>query len=156
MITASRVAVNTTLSAATGGLTVLFLSLFLGRPGDIGPMLNGIITALVAITSPCALVYPYAAVIIGLVRATCECIPGLDRRSHRVISSSQVAGMVYLGGAWLLRVLKIDDPMETTAVHLGGGIWGMIAVGFFATERYTIGIQAKTWTHRFATCKVHH
>lgn len=68
MLVASRVAVNTTLSAATGGLTVLFLSLFLGRPGDIGPMLNGIITALVAITSSCAMVYPYAAVIIGMVR----------------------------------------------------------------------------------------
>lgn len=74
MLTASRVAVNTTLSAATGGLTVLFLSLFLGRPGDIGPMLNGIITALVAITSPCAMVYPYAAVVIGMVRARVQSI----------------------------------------------------------------------------------
>ncbi len=72
MLTASRVAVNTTLSAATGGLTVLFLSLFLGRPGDIGPMLNGILTALVAITSPCAMCLPYAAVIIGMVCGGCE------------------------------------------------------------------------------------
>lgn len=66
-LTASLVAVNTTLAAATGGLTVLALSVFLGRPGDIGPTLNGILAALVAITSPCAYVQPYAAVIIGAV-----------------------------------------------------------------------------------------
>lgn len=46
--------------------------------------------------------------------------------------------MVYLGAAWLLRVMKIDDPLETIAVHLGGGIWGVLAVGFFSVEKYTI------------------
>lgn len=114
MLVASKVAVNTTLAAATGGLAVLFASLFLGRPGDIGPMLNGILAALVAITSPCAYCMPYAAVFIGMV-----------------------AGFCYLVAAWILRRLRVDDVLETSAVHLGGGIWGVISVGFFATETST-------------------
>lgn len=111
---ASKVAVNTTIAAATGGLTVLFVSMFLGRPGDIGPMLNGILSALVAITSPCAYCQPYAAFIVGMV-----------------------AGAAYLAGAWLLRWLRIDDVMETSAVHLTGGTWGVISVGLFATKSST-------------------
>ena len=41
MYTASKVAVNTTLSTGAGGLTVLLAAVLLGHPGDIGPILNG-------------------------------------------------------------------------------------------------------------------
>ncbi len=40
---ASRIAVNTTLAAAAGGLTSLFCETLLGHPGDISPILNGIL-----------------------------------------------------------------------------------------------------------------
>jgi ammonia channel protein AmtB len=44
MAVASKVAVNTTLAAATGGATVLIVECLLGHAGDIGPVLNGIIS----------------------------------------------------------------------------------------------------------------
>ena len=40
---APKIAVNTTLSAAAGGLTALLGESLLGHPGDIGPILNGIL-----------------------------------------------------------------------------------------------------------------
>ena len=40
---AAKIAVNSTLGAGTGGLTTLLLTVLLGGPGDIGPLLNGII-----------------------------------------------------------------------------------------------------------------
>lgn len=43
MAVASRIAVNTTLAAASGGLTSLLCETLLGRPGDVGPILNGIL-----------------------------------------------------------------------------------------------------------------
>ena len=43
MALAARIAVNTTLSAAAGGLTALLGESLLGAPGDISPILNGIL-----------------------------------------------------------------------------------------------------------------
>ena len=37
--------------------------------------------------------------------------------------------LVYIGGAWALRKLKIDDPLEAVSVHGFCGLWGVIAVG---------------------------
>ena len=28
--------------------------------------------------------------------------------------------------------LKIDDPIDASVVHLGGGLWGVLSVGLFA------------------------
>jgi Amt family ammonium transporter len=33
--------------------------------------------------------------------------------------------------------LKIDDAVDAVPVHLGNGMWGMIAVGFFANPVHT-------------------
>lgn len=35
-------------------------------------------------------------------------------------------------GLYLLEKLKVDDPVGAFPVHCCGGIWSMIAVGFFA------------------------
>ena len=40
---AARVGVNTTLGAGAGGLSALLLATLAGSPGDIGPILNGIL-----------------------------------------------------------------------------------------------------------------
>ncbi|KAL4427117.1 hypothetical protein ABPG77_001121 [Micractinium sp. CCAP 211/92] len=114
MPVAARVAVNTTLSAGASGLTCLLLTVLNGSPGDIGPLLNGILAGAVSITANCALVQAYAAVIIGAIGAC-----------------------VYTAAAWLLRKLRIDDPVDAAPVHFFCGAWGLLAVGFFATETST-------------------
>jgi len=69
---------------------------------------NGTLEGLVAITGPCAVVRPWAAIIIGALAAT--------------------------GYYWFSQViaLKIDDPVDASPLHLGTGIIGLICVGLFA------------------------
>ncbi len=62
-------AVNTTLSVGSSALSCLFLAVLMGKAGDIGPLLNGVLAGAVAITAGCALVQPYGAFVIGLVAA---------------------------------------------------------------------------------------
>lgn len=62
---------------------------------------------LVAITSSCAVVYPWASVIIGLC-----------------------SGLLFpIASFWVNHVLMVDDPVDSIAVHLMCGIWGGLAPG---------------------------
>ena len=56
---ASRIAVNTTLAAAAGGLTSLSCATLLGHPGDISPILNGILAGKPCIQTASVLKYMY-------------------------------------------------------------------------------------------------
>lgn len=113
-------AVNTTLSAATGCLTVLIISLYQSYK-DFGIMCwdlytagNGVLSGLVSITAGCAVVAPWASVIIGAI-----------------------GGIIYLLSAYVvLYVLKIDDPLDAAPIHAGCGIWGLLSVGLFAEKNY--------------------
>ncbi|GAB4821129.1 hypothetical protein N2152v2_008175 [Parachlorella kessleri] len=109
-----KVAVNTTLAVASSGLSTILLAVVLGKAGDIGPLLNGVLAGAVAITAGCAVVQAYGAFIIGLV-----------------------AAFVYTFSSILLIKLKIDDPLDAAPVHFFTGAWGVLAVGFFATETST-------------------
>eukprot|EP00210_Caulerpa_lentillifera_P004719 g4503.t1 len=111
MVVASLAAINTTLSAASGGVTVLLVHIMSGRPANIAPGLNGILSGLVAITAGCVAVEPYAAFIIGTM-----------------------SGLFYFFASNLLVKLKIDDPLDAGPVHFVSGIWGTLAVGLFAKE----------------------
>ena len=66
-------------------------------------------TGLVGITSGCAVVQAYAAVVIGIV-----------------------AAIIWLFSSRALRGLGIDDPLDAAPVHFFCGIWGVLAV------RYTL------------------
>ena len=45
-----------------------------------------------------------------------------------------VAGVLVVFGVWFLDYkLHVDDPVGAVAVHCLNGIWGTVAVGFFAT-----------------------
>lgn len=70
---------------------------------------------LVAITSPCAVVEDYAAVVIGVVAAA-----------------------VYLAGSALLKHLRVDDPLDSSAVHFFAGCWGVFCIGFFAKKDFVL------------------
>jgi ammonium transporter, Amt family len=71
--------------------------------------MNGLLTGLAAVTAGCATVDTYGAIVIGIV-----------------------AGWVYLALSKLLIFLKIDDVVDAIPVHLGGGLWGVIATGLLS------------------------
>lgn len=137
MMTASLVAVNTTLSAASGSMAAFSIHILLyGNGVQIKPGLNGLLAGLVGITAGCAVVEPFAAVIIG-----------------------SLSGAVYYICSRLLLLLKIDDPSEASCIHFSSGLIGTIAVGFFATKTnirraYATRIKESTFfnTKAFSGC----
>lgn len=104
-------AVNTLLAGAAGGISAMFYMWWFGpaKKPDPSMSVNGILAGLVAVTAPCAFIDPWAAVVIGLVGGVLACI----------------------FSTWLEKA-KIDDPVGAVPVHLGNGLWGVIAVGLFA------------------------
>jgi Amt family ammonium transporter len=111
-------AVNTTLSGGMAGLVALFVNYLnlerqTGEPiFDLKVAMNGSLGGLVAITSGCGVVEPWAAVIVGAV-----------------------AGLLYLAGTSLLLKMRLDDAVDAIPVHMFNGIWGLLAVGLFASPR---------------------
>ena len=106
------VAFTTNLAAACGFLAGLLSSWIITKKADILMGINGALAALVAITAACAFVEPWAAAIIGIV-----------------------AGLLAYFGLGFVDRRKIDDPVGAIAVHGLGGIWGTLALGFFAAPK---------------------
>ncbi|MBN1687375.1 MAG: ammonium transporter [Spirochaetales bacterium] len=104
----ARVAINTNLGAAAGGVGAMGIIWALTRKADLSIAMNGALAGLVAVTAPCAFIDPWAAIVIGLV-----------------------GGVVVVFGARFLDKLKIDDPVGAVPVHGLNGIWGTIAIGLF-------------------------
>ena len=115
---AARVVVTTTLSAAAGGLTVCIMEkLFGDKTWSVGAVCNGILGGLVSITSGCAVTFPWSAFVIGFL-----------------------GGIVYwLSSKCVLKVCKIDDPLDAFAVHGACGFWGVFATGLFSATDYAYG-----------------
>mmetsp|Transcript_58204 Transcript_58204/g.142303 ORF Transcript_58204/g.142303 Transcript_58204/m.142303 type:complete len:700 (+) Transcript_58204:470-2569(+) len=115
---AANAAKATTLSAAGGGITSLFTNLVLDerRTGEYHFVMlmaiNGCLSGLVAITSGCSVVEPWAALVIGMI-----------------------AGLIYLGSSKLLERFRIDDAVDAIPVHMCNGAWGLIATGLLASPR---------------------
>mmetsp|Transcript_43553 Transcript_43553/g.98095 ORF Transcript_43553/g.98095 Transcript_43553/m.98095 type:complete len:533 (+) Transcript_43553:88-1686(+) len=105
---AALVAMNTTIAAATGGLTVFLLRLALLRRYDVGGLCNGILAGLVSITAPCGNVENYAAFFIAIL-----------------------GGCIYQGVSMLLQMVKVDDPLDAFAVHGACGFWGALSAVIF-------------------------
>eukprot|EP00971_Amphidinium_carterae_P012773 251836-Amphidinium_carterae.1 len=99
---------NTTIAAATGGLTVFLLRLALLRRYDVGGLCNGILAGLVSITAPCGNVENYAAFFIAIL-----------------------GGCIYQGVSMLLQMVKVDDPLDAFAVHGACGFWGALSAVIF-------------------------
>jgi Amt family ammonium transporter len=117
-LVAANAAVATALSGATGGICALFTQLWweermTGEPKFVIQMaMNGALSGLVAVTSGCAFMEPYAAIITGLV-----------------------AGWLYMLSSALLVKLRIDDAVNAIPVHMVNGLWGLLATGLFASPR---------------------
>lgn len=106
-----RVAINTNLAAALGGIAAMAtVWKRFGKP-DLSMAMNGALAGLVAITAPCAYVEPWAALVIGTI-----------------------AGYLVVRGVELLDKLQIDDPVGAFPVHGICGIWGTLCVGIFGKK----------------------
>ncbi|MDR0761075.1 MAG: ammonium transporter [Treponema sp.] len=105
----ARVAVTTCLAASAGAIAALIFSWRWFKKPDASMTLNGLLAGLVGITAPCAVVSPGASIIIGLIAGV----------------------LVVLSVEFIDKVLKIDDPVGASSVHLSCGIWGTLAVGIW-------------------------
>ncbi|HHP7234452.1 MAG TPA: ammonium transporter [Desulfobacterales bacterium] len=113
--------VNTNLAAAAGAVLAMFSSWFkFGKP-EVGMSLNGGLAGLVAITSPCASVTPFSAVLIGAA-----------------------AGVIVVLSVLFFEKIRVDDPVGAISVHGVCGAWGTLAAGIFnigGTSLKIIGVQ---------------
>jgi len=106
-----RVAINTNLAAALGGIVAMAtVWRRFGKP-DLSMAMNGALAGLVAITAPCAYVEPWAALIIGAA-----------------------AGYAVVKAVEVLDKLQIDDPVGAFPVHGVCGVWGTLCVGIFGQK----------------------
>ncbi|KAK3101388.1 hypothetical protein FSP39_003194 [Pinctada imbricata] len=105
--------VNTIISAsfaAFGSLIINRLN-FLGSSWSLLATINGALTGMVAACAGCNAMAPWGACILGII-----------------------SSIVYTSVSYLLKKLRIDDPLDAVAVHLGGGTWGVIAIAFLDKE----------------------
>jgi Amt family ammonium transporter len=114
-----RIATNTTLAAAAGGLSALFFLYPRVKKWDLGISVNGFLAGLVAITCPCYWVNQTGAVLIGAI-AGVVCVLAMDFMEH----------------------MRWDDPIGAVAVHGFCGIWGTLSLGLFATGQFGAATSA--------------
>ena len=111
-------ATNTSLAGGAGGISAVMLNLwylerYTGEPFfDLKKAMNGSLTGLISIAASCGIIEPWSAVVIGAV-----------------------AGVIYLVVSSMLIRLRIDDACDAIPVHGSGGLWGVLAVGLFASPR---------------------
>jgi Amt family ammonium transporter len=104
-----RLAMNTMLAAAGGGLaTTITIWAVAGKP-DLAMIGNGVLAGLVSITAPVGTVNAGMAVVIGAV-----------------------GGVIVVFSVLFFDRIKIDDPVGAISVHGVCGAWGVISVGLFA------------------------
>lgn len=108
----SLVLVTTSMAAAAGGVAAALVSWFAAGKPDLTMALNGILAGLVGITAGADQMAIWEAVVIGAIAGV----------------------LVYFAVITFDRVLKIDDPVGATSVHLVCGIWGTLAVGIFGAK----------------------
>lgn len=115
----ARVAVTTTLAASAGAIAAMAFSWLWFKKPDASMTMNGALAGLVAITAPCAVVSPGAAVVIGLIAGV----------------------LVVLSVEFFDKVLHIDDPVGAVSVHMVNGVFGTLAVGIWGNvEGVAVGV----------------
>ncbi len=118
----AHVAVTTNLAAVSGALSAMFFAWRkFGKP-DLTMTMNGALAGLVAITAPCAFVYPIEAIIIGAI-----------------------GGIIVVLGTVFLDRIHVDDPVGAVPVHMMNGIWGTLALGIFGHK--ALGLARNGFLH---------
>ncbi len=104
--------VTTTISPAIATVVCMVFTWVKYKKPDVSMCLNASLAGLVAITAGCDVTDAFGSIVNGAV-----------------------AGLLVVFGVWFLDYkLHIDDPVGAVAVHCLNGIWGTVAVGFFATD----------------------
>ncbi len=107
----SYLALNTALAAAAGVVGASALTwLKTGKP-DVGMAGNGALAGLVSITAGVGTITPFGAVCVGFI-----------------------GGIIVVGSVLFFERVKIDDPVGAISVHGVCGVWGTLAIGFFAVN----------------------
>jgi ammonium transporter, Amt family len=116
--TAATVWVNT--MVATGAASLGWLITERIRDGHATSLgaASGIVAGLVAITPSCSSVSPVGAIIVGVL-----------------------AGVICALAVGLKYKFGFDDSLDVVGVHLFGGLWGTLAVGFLATAAAPAGVD---------------
>lgn len=99
---------NTVLGGVAGTLAAGALGWWRSGIPKIELMINGSLAGLVSVTAACHAISPPLAVIIGAT-----------------------GGAVMMFVKYWMTRFQIDDAVDAVPVHLGGGIWGTIAVGLY-------------------------
>src|SRR6202012_4014216 len=94
--------------AAAAGGWILVERFRVGKPTTLG-IASGAVAGLVAITPACAFIEPWAAILLGLA-----------------------AGGICCYAIGLKHKLGFDDSLDVVGVHLVGGAFGAISLGFLA------------------------
>ncbi|HET9872639.1 MAG TPA: ammonium transporter [Propionibacteriaceae bacterium] len=116
--TASVVWVNTLVATAAAALGWLLTERIRdGHATSLGAA-SGVVAGLVAITPSCSSVSPIGAILLGAI-----------------------AGVLCALAVGLKYKLGYDDSLDVVGVHLVGGLWGTIAVGFLATADAPAGVD---------------
>ena len=100
-----------TLCGATSGFVSMAIQQYYLGHFDLRSTMNGLLGGLVAISSSCGVVEPWAGVVIGVL-----------------------AAITYTHASRLFEYLHIDDPLDAAAVHGACGTLGSICVGLFMSE----------------------
>jgi Amt family ammonium transporter len=111
------VVVNGLVAAAAGCAAALGYMGFTTGRADSAMAARGLVAGLAAISAGAPFVSPAAALVIGAVAGLLVCL------STHVIAH------------WL----RLDDPLAVISVHGLGGLWGLLAVGVFASGRVGAG-----------------
>ncbi len=104
-----KILINTVLAGIGGGLSALILSWKIFEKPQVEYILNGMLAGLVGITASCNIVIPLSSICIGAI-----------------------SGVICLGLMLAFEKFELDDVVSAFPVHVGGGIWGTLAVAIFA------------------------
>lgn len=105
----SHVFVTTSLGSASGTVGAIILSWLIQKKPDLSMVLNGSLAGLVAITAGADCISPMESIYIGFIGGC----------------------LVVLAVFFFDEIIKVDDPVGATSVHLVNGIWGTLAVGIW-------------------------
>ncbi len=115
-----HVVANTFLAGVSGGLAAFVIGWILRRKAEAELPMNGVLAGLCAVAAGAHAVSMPAAAILGAV-----------------------AGGLTLAIERLLVTFKLDDAVGAVPVHLGGGVWGTLAVGIFGHPDI-LGVERST------------